>query len=105
MTTTEKTIPIIHQSDIIARLGEKLNNLPLEDIRLGVHHIFARMREALCDKQTISIRGFGTFTCQKQPERTFYDPRDGINKTLGARDVAKFKAGKMLQEKLSLNSN
>ena len=95
---TEKTI---HQSDIIARLGEKLNNLPLHTIREGVHHLIAHMSEALCDNQTISIRGFGTFTSQQHPERTFYNPLEGVNKTVKARSVARFKAGKILQKCLN----
>lgn len=95
---TEK---IIHQSDIIARLGEKLNNTPLEDIRLGVNCIIARLQEALREKQTIAIRGFGTFNTMEHPERTFYNPLEGVNKTVKARAVARFKAGKMLQKCLN----
>jgi nucleoid DNA-binding protein len=95
---TEK---IIHQSDIVARLGKTLNNLPLEDIRLGVHCILTRMTQALCDQQMISIRGFGTFTCEEKPERTFYHPILKVNKTLKARAVARFKAGKILQKRLN----
>lgn len=97
------TKKIIHQSDIVARLGKTLNNLPLEDIRLGVHHILTRMGEALYNKQTISIRGFGTFNCKEKPERTFYHPLLKENKTLKARAVARFKAGKILQKCLNEN--
>ena len=92
---------IIHQADIVTRLGTTLNNLPLEDIRLGVHHILSKMSEALCDKQTISIRGFGTFTCEEKPKRTFYHPLLKENKTLPARAVARFKAGKILSQCLN----
>jgi nucleoid DNA-binding protein len=95
---TEK---IIHQSDIVIRLGKTLNNLPIEDIRLGVHHILTKMSEALCDKKTISIRGLGTFTCTEKPARTFYHPLLKENKTLKARAVARFKAGKILQKRLN----
>ncbi len=95
---TEK---IIHQSDIVARLGKILNNLPLEDIRLGVNCILTRLSEALCEGQMIAIRGFGTFTCEEKPERSFYHPQLGVNKTLKARSVARFKAGKILQKRLN----
>ncbi len=99
--TTKITHPIIHQSDIVDRLGEKLNNLPLEDIRQGVHCIIHCLQDALLNNQTIAIRGFGTFTCKQYPERTFYHPKKGVHKTLKPRSVARFKMGKMLQQQLN----
>jgi nucleoid DNA-binding protein len=98
---TEK---IIQQSEIVNRLGQKLNNLPLEDIRLGVICLLTRMKEALTKKQTISIRGFGTFTNEEMPERTFYHPKLKVKKILKARAVARFKAGKILQDAMNKNS-
>lgn len=98
------TSNIIHKSDIVSRLGKKLNNIPLDDVNSGVNLILKCMRQALCNNRIIAIRGLGTFRLHHYPERALYHPQKETQERLEARKVPRFKAGQVLSSKLSKQS-
>lgn len=102
---TEK---IIQKSTIIARLGKKFMDTPLEDIHKGVNALITAMRQALIDKRIISIRGFGTFKLQEHPARPLFNPRTRKIAHIPARKVPRFKpalsVAKRLQSTLEENN-
>ncbi len=95
---------IIQKSDIIARLGKKMMDIPLEDIKTGVNLLLSHMREALCEKRTIAIRGFGTFKLQHHDARPLYNPKKNVMENIAARDVPRFKPALSVAKRLKLES-
>lgn len=86
----------ITKSQVVSRIGEKMTHLPLEDINAGVNILLQHMRTALIKKQPITLRGLGTFYFRRQSKRKLYNMQTGKTQTIEARDVLRFKPGKIL---------
>lgn len=85
------------KSHLIARIGEKLPNTPLENIHLGINFILETFRTSLSANRTISIRGFGTFRLREHPAKELYNLKTKKKELIQARQVVHFKPGKTLQ--------
>jgi len=62
---------------------------------------FETIKKALKKKDKVQVIGFGTFSAQNRPARNGRNPRTGETIKIKAKNVAKFKAGKALEEALN----
>ena len=50
------------KSELIRRISAKLPDLSYQDVEMAVNQILERMSTALCNKERIEIRGFGSWS-------------------------------------------
>lgn len=86
----------VTRSQVVARMSETLQNMPLEDINAGVQVLLQRMRQALAKKRPIAIRGLGSFGFVAHPERNLYNLKTGTMEKVAAREVLRFKSSRSL---------
>lgn len=58
-------------------------------------------KETLAKKESIQLIGFGTFSISERSARTGRNPQTGKEIQIAAKNVAKFKAGKALDESIN----
>ena len=58
-------------------------------------------KDTLGKKESIQLVGFGTFSVSSRAARTGRNPQTGKEIKIAAKNVAKFKAGKALDEKVN----
>ena len=87
------------KSDLINRLAEKHNQLPVKDAEMAVKMVLDVMASSLADGQRIEIRGFGSFSLNHRPARMGRNPKSGEKVMVPEKFVPHFKAGKELMER------
>ena len=68
------------------------------DATRAIDATFATITEALVKGDKVPLVGFGTFATSKRAATTAINPRTRQTVNVPARNVAKFKAGKTLQD-------
>lgn len=89
------------KSEIIARLCEKMPNLPEKLIADAVGEIIEHMTETLCQNRRIEIRGFGSFSLHYRPPRKAHNPKTGERLLTEAKYSPHFKPGKLMKERIN----
>jgi integration host factor subunit beta len=89
------------KSELIERLADRQQYLPVRDIETSVRLMLDQMMEALGDGERIEIRGFGSFTLNYRRPRMGRNPKTGETVALGAKYVPHFKPGKELRERVN----
>jgi len=93
------------RSTLAKQLFQTMDNIPQTDINIAVNLLIRTMRKAICEKRTIAIRGFGTFSLRCHPARKTRNPKTGAIFIKEKNYLPHFKAGKILQEKINHPSN
>jgi DNA-binding protein HU-beta len=61
----------------------------------------AVVTERLAEQDDVTLLGFGTFKAKHRAEKQGRNPSTGVSITIAAKNVAQFKAGKGLTDKLN----
>jgi nucleoid DNA-binding protein len=69
-----------------------------KEAQAAVDCFFARITEALKNKEQVTVVGFGTFKVSNRKARTGRNPKTGETIKIEARNVPKFTAGKALRD-------
>lgn len=88
------------KTDFVKKIASKCNS-SIADAEKIMHAFTAACMEALVQKKTLPITGFGIIKVQKRKERTGRNPRSGATLTIPACNVAKFSMSKVLREALN----
>ena len=89
------------KSELIQRMTERQDNLPLKDVELSVNHLLEVMSETLSQGDRIEIRGFGSFNLHYRPPRRAHNPKTGERVFTEAKHTPHFKPGKELRDRVN----
>lgn len=89
------------RSDIIKKLYQHKSNLLLRDIEKIVDIISETISSSLADGHRIELRGFGVFAPKQLASKLASNPKGGAKINLPERVSVKFKAGKLLSNKIN----
>jgi len=90
----------VTKSELIEALAKRKPHLALRDVELAVKCIIERMNHALSTGKRIEIRGFGSFSLHKRPQRMGRNPKTGESVALAEKYVPHFKPGKELRDRV-----
>ena len=93
------------KSELIAKIANVQDSLPLKDVELSVNHILECMSNALGRGERIEIRGFGSFSLHYRPPRKAHNPKTGARVHTEAKYTPHFKPGKELRERVNESRN
>ncbi len=93
------------KSELIAKLAEKLRDIPEKDIANSVNLIIDSMSHSLSRGERIEIRGFGSFSLHYRPPRNAHNPKTGEKVVTKAKYSPHFKPGKELRERVNASKN
>lgn len=74
---------------------------PRTNVMAVTYAVFAIIAELVCNDDTVSIPGFGTFASKQRPARNGKNPATGEDITIPAKRVAVFKPAKALKDTLN----
>ena len=89
------------RSDIIKLIYQEKGNLLIKDIEKVVDVLIDKMASSLADGHRIELRGFGVFAPKKLASKVASNPKGGAKINLPERVSVKFKAGKLLTQKIN----
>ncbi len=93
------------KSELIEALAKKQPHLALKDVEFSVKCIIEKMNQALSSGERIEIRGFGSFSLHKRPQRMGRNPKTGESVALAEKHVPHFKPGKELRDRVDSAKN
>ncbi len=93
------------KSELIEELAKKQPHLAIKDVEFAVKCIIERMNQALSTGSRIEIRGFGSFSLHKRPQRMGRNPKTGESVALAEKHVPHFKPGKELRDRVDSASH
>ncbi len=93
------------KSELIEELAKKQPHLAVKDVEFAVKCIIERMNQALSTGSRIEIRGFGSFSLHKRPQRMGRNPKTGEAVALAEKHVPHFKPGKELRGRVDSASH
>ena len=85
------------KSQLINLLSDRFSQLVHKDAELSVKAIIDSISYSLTKKETIEIRGFGSFSLNFRPSRVGRNPKSGTKVHVPEKYVPHFKAGKELR--------
>ena len=87
------------RSDLMAALALRLAHLQLDpdDTEQAVRLLLDQLAQSLTEGRRIEIRGFGSFSVHRRPQRQGRNPRLGTQVAVPAKWVPHFKPGKILR--------
>ena len=88
------------KSELIERIAEKQEQLPIKDIEIAVKMVLEYMSQVLASGERIEIRGFGSFSLHYREPRVGRNPKTGESVTLSGKYVPHFKPGKELRDRV-----
>lgn len=77
------------------------SGLSKADSKKALEAVVATVKEALVAGDKVALVGFGTFAVSERPAREGINPRSKEKIKIAAKKVAKFKAGKELNDALA----
>ncbi|MGP1923922.1 MAG: integration host factor subunit beta [Arsenophonus sp. NEOnobi-MAG3] len=90
------------RSELIKRLVNQLAHIPAKIIEEAVKEIFDHMAMTLSNGKRIEIRGFGSFSLHYRAPRIGRNPKTGDKVNLKGKNVAHFKPGKELRDRVNI---
>ena len=90
----------MNKQELVAAMAEKAG-LTKADSEKALNAFVKSVSEALEQKQSVQLVGFGTFSVSERAARTGRNPQTGKTIDIAAKKVAKFKAGKALDEQVN----
>jgi len=95
----------VNKSELIEALAKKQPHLQLKDVELAVKCIIEGMNVSLSSGERIEIRGFGSFSLHKRPQRIGRNPKTGEPVALPEKHVPHFKPGKEMRDRVDSASS
>ena len=95
----------MNKSELIEALAKKQPHLQLKDVELAVKCIIEGMNLSLSSGERIEIRGFGSFSLHKRPQRIGRNPKTGEPVALPEKHVPHFKPGKEMRYRVDSASS
>ena len=89
------------RSDIIRIIYQNKNNLLIRDIEKVVDILTEKISTSLANGHRIELRGFGVFAPKRLAPKMASNPKGGAKISLPERVSVKFKAGKLLSQKIN----
>ena len=77
------------------------SGLPKKDAESALNATLEAIGDAMKSGDKLVLVGFGTFSASKRAARDGRNPQTGVTIKIPAKTVAKFKAGKGLEDKLN----
>jgi DNA-binding protein HU-beta len=90
----------MNKQELVAAMAEK-SGLTKADSEKALNAFVKSVSESLGKKQSVQLVGFGTFSVSERSARTGRNPQTGKAIKIAAKKVAKFKAGKALDEQVN----
>jgi DNA-binding protein HU-beta len=90
----------MNKQELVASMAEK-SGLTKADSEKALNAFVKSVSESLSKKQSVQLVGFGTFSVSERSARTGRNPQTGKAIKIAAKNVAKFKAGKALDEQVN----
>ena len=87
----------MNKNELISSIAD-VAGLNKADAQKAVNAFISVITDSLAEGQDIRLVGFGTFSVSKREAKTGRNPRTGATIQIKARRIAKFKAGKSLQD-------
>lgn len=87
----------MNKQELISAMAEKAG-LTKADADKALKAFVDTVKETLAKDDSIQLIGFGTFSVSERSARTGRNPQTGKEIQIAAKKVAKFKAGKALDE-------
>jgi integration host factor subunit beta len=92
------------KSELIEKIANKQNQLPMRDVELAVKMILENMTQELVNNGRIEIRGFGSFSLHFRGPRLGRNPKTGEKVELSSKYVPYFKPGKELRDRVNISA-
>lgn len=86
------------KSELIIRIVSKFQQLPENDVELGINQILECMSDTLAKGNRIEVRGFGSFSLHHRPSRNAHNPRTGEKVVTMPKYAPHFKPGKQIRD-------
>jgi DNA-binding protein HU-beta len=90
----------VNKTELIERMAERADISKAAAVR-ALDAAIEAVTVALCEGDTVSVVGFGTFSVGERAERTGRNPRTGTAIKIKPAKVAKFRPGKALKDALN----
>ncbi len=90
----------MNKQELVAAMAQKAG-LTKADAEKALNAFVETTKDTLGKKENIQLVGFGTFSVSSRAARTGRNPQTGKEIQIKAKNVAKFKAGKALDEKVN----
>ncbi len=87
----------MNKQELVSAIAEK-TGLTKADVEKMVGAFVDTTKETLAKGESLQLIGFGTFSVSERAARTGRNPQTGKEIQIAAKKVAKFKAGKALDE-------
>jgi integration host factor subunit beta len=91
----------MNSSELIRLMTRRQKEFNTKDVEHGVRFILKVLGEALRNKQTIELRGFGTFSVRRYAAGYHRNPRTGERVRLGVRYLPHFKPSMKLRKRIN----
>jgi len=89
------------KSELITRIVGKFQQLPENDVELGINQIIEYMSDTLAKGSRIEVRGFGSFSLHHRPSRNAHNPRTGEKVVTMPKYAPHFKPGKQIRDRVN----
>ncbi|CAL7964223.1 integration host factor subunit beta [Gammaproteobacteria bacterium] len=89
------------KSELITRIVGKFQQLPENDVELGINQILECMSDTLAKGNRIEVRGFGSFSLHHRPSRNAHNPRTGEKVVTMPKYAPHFKPGKQIRDRVN----
>lgn len=86
----------MNKGDLVNEVAEVLDSK--KQAQAAVECVFSTITDALCEGESVTLIGFGTFKVVRREARKGRNPQTGEEMDIEARDVPKFVPGKNLKE-------
>ena len=96
---------VMTRSELIDALATKVPGLTQKDRQRAVEAIFRQISNALENGDRFELRGFGSFEAKPLGARRARNPRTGEPLEVEAKRHVRFKASKLLLEKINTRSS
>ncbi len=87
----------MNKQELVSAMAEK-SGLTKADSEKALNAMIEAVKGSLKKKDSVQLIGFGTFSVSERAARTGRNPQTGKEIKIAAKKVAKFKAGKALDE-------
>ncbi|MBR8536652.1 MULTISPECIES: HU family DNA-binding protein [Marinilabiliales] len=90
----------MNKQELVSAIAEKAG-ITKADAEKAINAFVETTKETLAKKESIQLIGFGTFSVSERSARTGRNPQTGKEIQIAAKNVAKFKAGKALDDSIN----
>ena len=86
------------KSELVQRISAQNPHLYQRDVEKIVNAILGEIVAAMARGDRVELRGFGAFSVKQRPARTGRNPQTGVEISIKAARVPKFRPGKALKD-------